>query len=71
MDWTAGDMMCDAVKLVWDSSMVLKTGLGEAVVWLQNLATEVKDHIICKLDQPTITLLWKIRGVARGHMDSK
>ena len=47
LDWTEGDMMGEAVKLVWNS------------------ATEATDHIACKLDQPTITLLRKVRRVAR------
>ena len=73
LDWTEGDMMGEAVKLVWNSWVVLKdtggsmeTGWGKALVWLHNLATEATDHIACKLDQPTITLLRKVRRVARG-----
>ena len=37
-------------------------------MWLNNLATEATDHITFKLDQPTITLLRKVRMVARGHI---
>jgi hypothetical protein len=76
LDWTEGDMMGEAVKLVFNSWVVLKkdTGgsmdswWGKALVWLHNLATEATDHFTCKLDQPTITLLRKVRRVARGHM---
>ena len=35
---------------------------------LHNLATEATDHITFLLVQPTITLLRKVRRVARGHM---
>jgi hypothetical protein len=76
LDWTEGDMMGEAVKLVWNSWVVLKkdtggsmeTGWGKALVWLHNLATEATDHITFKLDQQTITLLMKVRRVAKGHM---
>ena len=54
--------------------MVLKKDTGGSmdsawgkvlVVWL-HLASVATDHITCKLDQPTITLLRKVRRVARG-----
>ena len=45
-----------------------QTGWGKALVLLYNLATEMTDHITCRLDQPTITLLRKVRRVARGDM---
>ena len=59
LDWTEGYMMGGSVKLVWNSWVVLKkdtgcsmeTGCGEALVWLHNLATQVIDHITCKLGQ--------------------
>ena len=59
LDWTEGYMMGGSVKLVWNSWVVLKkdtgcsmeTGWGEALVWLHNLATQVIDHITCKLGQ--------------------
>ena len=71
-----GDMVCEAVKLVWNSLVVLKkdtggsmeTGWAKSLVWLHNLATEVTDHITCNLDQPTITLIRNVRRLARGHM---
>ena len=76
LDWTEGDMMGEAVKLVWNSWVVLKkdtggsmeTGWAKALVWRHNLATEVTDYITCNLDEPTITLIKKVRRVARGHM---
>ena len=74
LNWSLGDMLGEAVKLVWNSWVVLKdkdsqeSGWGKALVLLHNLATEVIDHITCKLDQPTITLLRKVRRVARGDM---
>ena len=74
LNWSLGDMLGEAVKLVWNSWVVLKdkdsqeSGWGKALVLLHNLATEVIDHITCKLDQPTITLLRRVRRVARGDM---
>jgi hypothetical protein len=73
LDWTVGEMLGEAVKQVWNCWVVLRkdkdnmeTGWGKALLWLHNLATEVTDHITCRLDQPTITLLRKVRRVARG-----
>ena len=51
-----------------DTGGTMETGWGKALVWLHNLATEVSDHITCRLDQPTVTLLRKISRVARGDM---
>ena len=77
LDWTEGDMMGVAVKLVLNSWVVLKKDTGGSmdsawgkvlVVWLHNLASVATDHITCKLDQPTIILLRKVRRVASGHM---
>ena len=59
LDWTEGYMMGGSVKLVWNSSVVLKKdtgcsmeiGWGEALVWLHNLASQDIDHITCKLGQ--------------------
>jgi hypothetical protein len=50
LDWTEGDLMEEAVKLVWNSCVVvnkdtggtgsLETGWGKALVWLYNLPQE-------------------------------
>lgn len=42
--------------------------MGEGPGWVHNFATEVTDHITCRLEQPTITLLRKVGRVARGDM---
>ena len=61
LNWTPErDMTGEAVKLVFNSLVVMKKdtggrmdkGCGRAG-WLHNLAKEVTDHITCKLDQPT------------------
>ena len=52
LNWTEGDMMGEAVKLVWTSWVVLqevhKRQYGDwvvkALVWLNNVATEVTDN---------------------------
>ena len=74
VDWTVGLMLSEAIKMVWNSWVVVvrkkenkEPGWGKALVWLHNLGTDVVDHITCKLEQPTITLLRKVRRVARGH----
>ena len=51
-----------------DTGGNMEIGWGKALVWLHNLAEEVLDHITCRLDQPTFTLLMKISRVARGEM---
>ena len=75
VDWTVGLMLSEAIKMVWNSWVVVvrkkeckEPGWGKALVWLHNLGTDVVDHITCKLEQPTITLLRKVRRVARGHI---
>ena len=74
VDWTVGLMLSEAIKMVWNSWVVVvrkkenkEPGWGKALVWLHNLGTDVVDHITCKLEQPTITLQRKVRRVARGH----
>ena len=60
LNWTEGDMMGEAVKLVWTSWVVLEEGhkrqygdwVVKALVWLNNVATEGTDNITWKLDQP-------------------
>ena len=73
VDWTVGIMLSEAIKMTWNSWVVRKKenkdlGWGKALVLLHNLGTDVVDHITCKLEQPTITLLRKVRRVVRGHM---
>ena len=69
VDWTVGEMLGEAMKQVWNCWVVMdrdekdnrQNGWGKALVLLHNLATEITDHITCMLDQPTITLLRKVR----------
>ena len=70
VEWRIGDMLGEAVKMTWNSWVVVvakmdgrECGWGKALVWLHNIGTDVVDHITCKLEQPTITLLRKIRRV--------
>ena len=70
VNWTVGEMLGLAMLGDEDEKDNRKTGLGwgKALVLLHNLATEITDYIMCRLDQPTITLLRKVRRVVRGDM---